>query len=369
MSLHVDDLINSGTPEFLTWFLRKIKEHFTVGHEDKNDLTFTGRRVRWVFDAQGNKKYISIDQKLCVSELEEIVILKHLKDADACDKALHTSYRSLLGSINWLQSRTQFQVCYQFSRLASASAAPTVGHCKELNKLCRHIRSEEVELRVWPVKGTPRILGIPDGWCLRVGSQFYKCSLPPERQGLRFSYSTSHRGSREPIFGTGSRMRALSRNPDTIKEAADRRKARQKANKARGSTAPQAAPTDPSSPHGEASSGAASSGSRRSPEPRATLQVDMEKVAKEASPPRAKRPPRAKATAKENTDSIQTLSLNSQHMVPLLVAQMKFHFVLRPTILVVLIQYVITKRVCSLNRTSTPEMAKLVTGTGMMMSR
>ena len=108
------------------------------------------------------KKYISIDQKLCVSELEEIVVPKHLKDTDLCDKALHTSYRSLLGSINWLQSRTQFQACYQFSRLASASAAPTVGHCKELNKLCRQIRSEEVELRIWPVKGSPRILGIPD---------------------------------------------------------------------------------------------------------------------------------------------------------------------------------------------------------------
>ena len=100
MSLHVDDLIISGTEKFLTWFLKKIREHFTVGHEDKNDLTFTGQRVCWVNDAQGNKKYISIDQKLCVSELEEIVIPKHLKDADACDKSLHTSYRSLLGSIN-----------------------------------------------------------------------------------------------------------------------------------------------------------------------------------------------------------------------------------------------------------------------------
>eukprot|EP00439_Symbiodinium_sp_Y106_P035936 s1632_g4.t1 len=164
MSLHVDDLIISGTPEFLTWFLKKIKEHVTVGYEDKSDLTFTGQRVRWVMDAQGNKKYISIDQKLCVSELEEIVIPKHLKDADVCDKALHTSYRSLLGS-NWLQSRAQFQACYQFSRLASASASPTVGHCKELNKLCRQIRSEEVEWRVWPVKGSPRILGIPDAAC------------------------------------------------------------------------------------------------------------------------------------------------------------------------------------------------------------
>ena len=68
---------------------------------------------------------------------------------------------------------------------------------------------------------------------------------------------------------SGSRMRAMNRNPETVKEAADRRKQRQKANKARGPTGPQAAPMDQSSPHGEASSGAAtsSSGSRRPPEP------------------------------------------------------------------------------------------------------
>ena len=82
LSLHVDDLIISGTPQFLKWFLEKIKKHFTVGHEDVNDLMFTNQRVRWVFDEQKRKKYISIDQKLSVSELEEIIIPKHLKDTD-----------------------------------------------------------------------------------------------------------------------------------------------------------------------------------------------------------------------------------------------------------------------------------------------
>ena len=53
---------------------------------------FTGQRVRWVFDEHKRKKYISIDQKLSVSELEEIIIPKHLKDTDLCDKQLHTSY-------------------------------------------------------------------------------------------------------------------------------------------------------------------------------------------------------------------------------------------------------------------------------------
>ena len=114
LSLHVDDLIISGTPQFLKWFLEKIQKHFAVGHEDVNDLMFTGQRVRWVFDEHKKKKYISIDQKLSVQELEEISIPKHLKDTDLCDKQLHTFYRSLLGSINWLQSRTQFQACYSF---------------------------------------------------------------------------------------------------------------------------------------------------------------------------------------------------------------------------------------------------------------
>ena len=64
---------------------------------------------------------------------------------------------------------------------------------------------------------------------------------------------------------TGGGMRAMSRNPDTVKEKADRRKLRQKANKARGSTEP--APTGTGSPQGEGVSGAAASGSQRSAEP------------------------------------------------------------------------------------------------------
>ena len=52
-----------------------------------------------------------------------------------------------------------------------------------------------------------------------------------------------------------SRAKEMNRNPDTLKEAADRRKQRQKMNKARGSDDPSAAPTDPRSSQEEASSG------------------------------------------------------------------------------------------------------------------
>ena len=114
LSLYVDDLIISGTPQFLRWFLEKIKKHFTVGHEDVNDLMFTGQRVRWVCDEHKRKKYISIDQKLSVSELEEILIPKHLKDTDLCDKQLRTSCRSLLGSLTGCNPGHSFRLVTVF---------------------------------------------------------------------------------------------------------------------------------------------------------------------------------------------------------------------------------------------------------------
>ena len=68
----------------------------------------------------------------------------------------------MLGQINWLQSRSQFHICYQFSVCASASSAPTIANCKELNKLVRTIRAQPVTLRFWPLKGPHRLIGLPD---------------------------------------------------------------------------------------------------------------------------------------------------------------------------------------------------------------
>ena len=97
---------------------------------------------------------------------------------------------------------------------------------------------------------------------------------------------------------TGGRARAMNRNHDTVKEAADRRKLRQKANKARGSAEP--APMETGSSPEEGVSGASASGSQCPAEPAHPPggKAHLAKAAKEASPPRAK----TKARAKENTD-------------------------------------------------------------------
>ena len=161
--LHVDDLFITGTPEFLEKFKKKVRANFKIGHEDVNDLMFTGQRVKWQLDEKTKKKsHIAVEQSLCVSELTEIVITRGQKDEEKCDKDMHTAYRSLLGSIHWLQSRTQFQACYQFSRCASAAASPTIGDCKALNKLCKQIVNDPMELKFWPLEGNPRLMAMPD---------------------------------------------------------------------------------------------------------------------------------------------------------------------------------------------------------------
>ena len=122
---------------------------------------FVGQRIKWkTHDKFG--PYISADQKLAVDAVEEIKFEKSLKDNIACTPQLHTAYRSVLGQLNWLQSRTQAQLCYKFSRCASAASSPTMGDVREINKVVRTLKNQYVDARFWPLNGTQRILGMPD---------------------------------------------------------------------------------------------------------------------------------------------------------------------------------------------------------------
>ena len=66
--LHVDEHVITGTPDFLEKFKKVVKSQFKIGHEDVNDLMFTGQRVKWVIDEKTEKKsHIAVEQSLCVS--------------------------------------------------------------------------------------------------------------------------------------------------------------------------------------------------------------------------------------------------------------------------------------------------------------
>ena len=156
VALHVDDLFMTGTAEFEKLVLQQIRKDYQIGSEDKDDVVFTGQRVRW----QG--AVLTVDQDKAIEELAEIQVPKGLKDETMCTPAQHTEYRSLLGSLNWLQSRTQFHIAYKFSRSAAQAAAPTIGDVRVLNKVARTVRAQPMKLQFWPLKGNLRIVGYPD---------------------------------------------------------------------------------------------------------------------------------------------------------------------------------------------------------------
>ena len=160
--LHVDDLSLAGGQEFEKKVIESLKKDFAVGSEDTNDIMFVGQRLQWKHKDDPNKGYISVNQKLAVEAVEEISFDKKSKNDVQVTPQQHTAYRSVLGQINWLQSRTQAHVCYRFSRCASKAAKPTIGDVRELNKLVRVLKATEIELRFWPVKGPLRILAYPD---------------------------------------------------------------------------------------------------------------------------------------------------------------------------------------------------------------
>ena len=110
--LHVDDLFMPGDKVFESKVLTSLRKNFAVGSEDKNDIMFVGQRIKWkTHEKYGS--YISVDQKLAVDVVEEVKIDKTLKDNVQRNPQLHAAYRSVLGQLNWLQSRTQVHFLLQ----------------------------------------------------------------------------------------------------------------------------------------------------------------------------------------------------------------------------------------------------------------
>ena len=159
--LHVDDLFMTGNSEFYERVIKYLYKQFTVGSEDKNDIEFVGQRIRWIQGKDG--WHVQVDQNKCIDELQEVDFDKTLKDSMPLPPSLHTAFRSIVGQVNWLQSRTQFQVCYRFSRSASCCASPTIADLKVANKLIRSLKAEPVTLKFWPLSGDHlRICAYPD---------------------------------------------------------------------------------------------------------------------------------------------------------------------------------------------------------------
>ena len=110
ITIYVDDCFFTGNQRFHDTVIKSLRRDFQVGSEDTNDVMFVGQRIRWM-DRGTSKQHIMVDQEKKIEELSEIAFDSTVRDNVMCAKEMHTQYRSVLGSINWLQARTQYQSC------------------------------------------------------------------------------------------------------------------------------------------------------------------------------------------------------------------------------------------------------------------
>ena len=153
----------TGDDVFEKEIMGRLRKDFQVGSEDKNDCLFVGQRIQWKQDSKFGW-HINVHQNVDIDDLQEISLDKNLKDDVPLTPQMHTAHRSVLGQINWLQSRTQFHIGYQFSRCASRAASPTIADVRTINKTVRTIKSIPLGMRFWPLHGKTRIVGYPDAF-------------------------------------------------------------------------------------------------------------------------------------------------------------------------------------------------------------
>ena len=128
-NLFVDDLFGTDGNETGQRVLTRLVTYFQVGSEDWNEVAFIRQRIRWTQDSQKGP-YIELGQEKAIDELEEIPVERNTKEDFQSTPSMHSMYTNLLGQINWLQRRIQFQCCCKLSRCASMAASPTVGRCE-----------------------------------------------------------------------------------------------------------------------------------------------------------------------------------------------------------------------------------------------
>ena len=119
----------------MSYISTEIGKSYKIGSEDWNDIIFCGQRIKWVISDDNRKEVITVDQERGIDDLVEVIFNTKLDDELDCDSDLHPRFRSVVGAVNWLQSRTQYQAAYGFSRCASKLAKPKIKDLKEITNL------------------------------------------------------------------------------------------------------------------------------------------------------------------------------------------------------------------------------------------
>ena len=163
MVSHVDDLAFAGQEVFHKNFIEKLKDIFPVGLTESG---LEGFKYAGVVVRQNQNLEIRIDQKDYIGSVTEVKIDRGLEGAKVLGFKQQAGYRSLLGAIQWIASRSRPDVAYRASRMASYSGKATAQNMRDLNKVARNVfgsNNMTIKFRRFNENANLRLLLISDG--------------------------------------------------------------------------------------------------------------------------------------------------------------------------------------------------------------
>ena len=140
--MHVDDILWSGTAKFAELVISPLCASFNIGKHAEKEFQYVGVHI-----AQDDSA-IYVDQIEYLNEISAIDIAVKRRDQKSmpCSSEEATSFRRLVGMLNWVASQTRPDLSFDVCRLSSCMGHPTVGDLFKANKVLGKIKQSPLKI-------------------------------------------------------------------------------------------------------------------------------------------------------------------------------------------------------------------------------
>ena len=141
--VHVDDILWSGSNEFISHVIEPLKKIFKISREHESAFQYTGLNVK-----QENQAII-VDQMNYIQSIQPINTdrkrLKH-KDLETNESEKH-QLRALLSQLNWVATMSRPETSFFVSEISGVQSKSKVSDLLKANKILREIKNDSLKIK------------------------------------------------------------------------------------------------------------------------------------------------------------------------------------------------------------------------------
>ena len=145
VTIHVDDFLWGGSPEFENKVIKQMKRELLVGKEESEKFKYIGLEL----SEEGCT--INLNQRSYVASLSPMEIERNRANDSPLSNGEKTNLRAKIGQLLWLAKQSRPDIAFNVTDIAGRVKNATVEEAKRVNKIIKKVKSEEVTLKFQPL--------------------------------------------------------------------------------------------------------------------------------------------------------------------------------------------------------------------------